>query len=1102
MSELHAWLGELGLDKYAEAFEVEEVGLDQIAALSDADLKTLGLPLGPRRAIREAARGLAEDTSVPAGEAPMLDAERRQITVMFCDLVGSTALAEQLDPEDLRRLLQAYQKACGDVMDSYAGHVAQYLGDGLMVYFGWPVAHEDDGERAVKAAIETVEAVKAVPAPAPLQVRIGIATGPVVVGETTSDATMPKLAVGETPNLAARLQGLAAADEIVVAPGTRRLIGGAIACEDMGEHVLRGIVEPVRAHKVLGPGAAGGRFEAAHPEPLEGMVGRDSEIAMLLDRWQLAQGGEGQTVLLCGEPGIGKSRIVEELRQRIADEEHVSILYQCSAHHRNTALYPITDYFARASGFDRRDRAEQKLEKLDALVDQNNLCVDEVSPLFALSLGIPTGDRYPALNMSPHRLREKTAEALVMRGVELSKSHTLLVVVEDAQWMDPTTEEALALFVDYSRDISALLIATYRPEYEPAWRGHSNVTQLTLNRLGKRQAARLVNQLTGGRSLPQEVSEQLVAKADGIPLFIEELTRTVLDSGLLVDGVDGFMLSGPLPALAVPMTLHDSLMARLDKLASVKDLVQIGACIGRDFAYELLAAVSGMESGALDEALDAMVSSGLVFRSGTPPDAVYTFKHMLIQETAHDALLKSRRQQIHANIARALEADFQDIATTQPEMLATHYTAGELPLQALPFWLAAGEMAVEGSANVEAIRHLRQGLALIAELPESADRDRLELRFQNALSTPLIANRGYADAETNRCHARARELSEQLDDGSLTFPALYGQSVSHIVLAHNDDAHAVANAFLHLAEEQSDIASMVMGQRLVGLTRIYLGRPDIARVHLERALGLYDPEQHHGLAYHYAQDPLVATLTLRSWSLLLLGFEAQSSIDRERALAAARDLGHGHTLAYCLFYAGVLQDYLRRDSRALAAHAEQLATLCERQSMVTWLPFAEAGKGWIEAIEGDAAKGTAAIAATVEARDSGQACFNTTLLLAMLAEGQARCGERDSAVASLDQALAFAEDTNERWLVADILRQKGEMSGDTEILRQAIATARAQSAKPFEVRGAITLATLWHAEGKLDQARTILADCCRDIAEDHDFPELDQGRGLLTDLGG
>jgi predicted ATPase/class 3 adenylate cyclase len=1101
VSDFHAWLGQLGLDKYAEAFEVEEVGLDQIAALSDADLKSLGLPLGPRRAILEAARGLAEETQVPVGEAPVLDAERRQITVMFCDLVGSTALAEQIDPEDLRRLLQAYQKACGTVMDRYGGHVAQYLGDGLMVYFGWPAAHEDDAERAVLAAIETLDAVKVVRAPAPLQVRIGIATGPVVVGETTSDATMPKLAVGETPNLAARLQGLAAGDAIVIAPATRRLIGGAIACEDMGEHVLRGIVEPVRAHTVLGPGAASGRFAAAHPDPLDGIVGRDSEIAMLLDRWQLAQGGEGQTVLLCGEPGIGKSRIVEELRQRIADEDHVSILYQCSAHHRNTALYPITDYFARTSGFDRRDTAEQKLDKLDALIAQNNLCVDEVSPLFALSLGIAAGDRYPALNMSPHRLRERTAEALVMRGVELSKRHTLLVVVEDAQWMDPTTEEALAMFVDYSREISVLLIATYRPEYEPGWRGHSNVTQLTLNRLGKRQAARLVDQVTGGKALPAEVRDQIVAKADGIPLFIEELTRTVLDSGLLIDGEDGFVLSGPLPELAVPMTLHDSLMARLDKLAPVKDLVQIGACIGRDFAYELLAAISGMASDALDEALDIMVSSGLVFRSGSPPDAVYTFKHMLIQETAHDALLKSRRQQIHAKIAKVLEADFQDIATTQPEMLATHYTAGGLPLQALPFWLAAGEMAVEGSANVEATRHLRQGLALIAALPESADRDRLELRFQNALSTPLIASRGYADTETNRTHARAQVLSERLGDGSLPFPALYGQCVSHTVLARNDDAHAVANAFLRLAEEQSDIASMVMGQRIVGLTRIYLGRPDIARVHLDRALGLYDPAQHHGLAYHYAQDPLVATLTLRSWSLLLLGFEAQSAIDRQRALAAARDLGHGHTLAYCLFYAGVLQDYLRRDTAALAEHAEQLATLCERQSMVTWLPFAEAGRSWIEAIQGDAAKGTAAIAATLEARDSSQACFNTTLLLTMLAEGQERCGEQNQAIASLDQALAFADDTNERWLVADILRHKGEMSGDMEILRQAVATARAQSAKPFEVRAATALARHWQSEGKTDLARDCLAESCQDITETHDFPALGAARALLENLG-
>jgi class 3 adenylate cyclase/tetratricopeptide (TPR) repeat protein len=1118
MSAVADWLDSIGLGKYAAAFETNEVSMGIVGELTDDDLREMGLPMGPRRTLLKAAATTLDvepdeknprlpTTNATSGD-PTRTAERRQITVMFCDLVGSTALSEQLDPEDLRTLMQAYQKTAGAIMRSYGGHVAQYLGDGLMTYFGWPRAHEDDAERAVLAALDVVEAVKMVAASHPLKVRIGVATGPVVVGETgDGDAAVPKLAVGETPNLAARLQDLAEADEIIVASGSHRVIGGAIVFEDMGEHTLRGIVEPVHAWKALERGQTSGRFEAAHSGPLARFIGRESEIAILLDRWRLACEGEGQMVMLCGEPGIGKSRIIEELRRAIADEKHLEVSYQCSSRHRSTALFPIADYFARMSDFDRHDTSEEKLDKLDSLIAYNELSVGEVAPLFAASLGIPTGDRYSPLQTTPHRLREKIAEALVMRGVELSKHQPLLVVIEDIHWIDPTTEEAMDLFADYCRDMRALLIATYRPEYDPAWLRHSHVTQLTLNRLGKRNAASIIDQVSSGKTLPDTVLEQVIAKADGVPLFVEELTRTVLESGLLVEGDAAYALAGPLPELAIPMTLHDSLMARLDRLAPVRDLVQIGSVIGRDFSRELLGNVSSMDEGDLDEALEAMVDSGLVFVTGVPPDTMYSFKHMLIQETAYNALLKSRLQQLHAKIAGIYEIRFKATSEGRPENIASHYSAGGSPEKALPYWLLAGERAVEASANSEAINHLRQGLELIETMTQSPDRDRQELIFLNTLSTPLIAIRGYADEETGRTHTRARDLSERLGENELPFPAMYGQCVSHTVVARHQEAREVAVEFLRLAEEHDDIAAKITGHRLIGLTDIYLGEPGPARSHLDLALDLHDPEHHEGRAYHFAQDPFTATLVLRSWSLLLLGFEDQSAADRERALNSARDLGHAHTLAYCLFYVAILQNFVRGDVPAVADASARLATLCEQQAMVTWLPFANAAQGWVQVKQGDPVDGTAAIASVVAAREQEDGSFATTLLLAMLAEGQTRLGQDSTAMKTLSRALDFADQSSERWMDADLLRRKGELEAEqgdwdaaVSTLESAVAIARKQQAAYFGLRAALALARIWSKSGKEGKAADLLKPITEDYSEGLSGSDLLAAKMLLDSL--
>jgi class 3 adenylate cyclase/predicted ATPase len=590
------WLRHHGLEQYAPAFLENEVDFALVRRLTDADLKELGLTLGARKRFLEAVENLGsqdpvqrEGASIPQG------AERRQLTILFCDLAGSTQLSQQLDPERLREVMQAYQQSCKTVIERYEGHVVQYLGDGLMVYFGWPRAHEDDAERAARSAMELIEAVKAVPLPAPLQVRIGIATGPVVVGETgAGDASVPKLAVGETPNLAARLQGLAGPDQIIIAPSTHRLTGGAFTYAALEPQVLKGILEAVQPFRVTGRGEAEGRFDAAHGQStLMPMVGRESELALIHERWAQTLAGEGQLVLLAGKPGIGKSRVTQALRQGIEGQAHLRTRYQCSPYHTQSALYPMVEHIERAAGFAREDSAELKLEKLEALLRPGGQDLAAVMPLFAALLSLPT-EKYPPLNFSPQKQKEKLLEAMVEQIGGLAKTQPVLMVFEDAHWLDPTTQELLDLLVSRIARWRVMLLITHRMEYIPGWSGEAHVTSVTLNRFNPRLGALLAEKVTGGKALPAQVIEQIVAKTDGVPLFVEELTKHVLESGFLKDTGTRYELDGPLLPLAIPSTLHDSLMARLDRLAPVKEVAQVGACIGREFSYELLAAISPM----------------------------------------------------------------------------------------------------------------------------------------------------------------------------------------------------------------------------------------------------------------------------------------------------------------------------------------------------------------------------------------------------------------------------------------------------------------------------------------------------------------------------
>jgi class 3 adenylate cyclase len=666
---------------------------------------------------------------------------------MFCDLVGSTALSARLDPEDMREIIRAYHRCCAEVINQAGGFVAQFVGDGVLAYFGYPQAHEDDAERAVRSALTLTEDVAKLRTShaTMVQIRIGISTGLVVVGDLIGDgAAQEQAVVGETPNLAARLQALAEPGQVLISQSTRRLTGGLFEYRDLGRVTLKGLSDPVQAWQVKGSSAVQSRFEAQHGSTLTPLVGRDEELELLLRRWQQAKTGDGSVVLISGEPGIGKSRLAQTLLERLSDEPHARLRYFCSPHHQDTALFPTIAQLERAAGLRRDDSDGQRLDKLEAVLAQAINDLGEAVPSLAALLSIPIGDRYPPLHLTPQKRKEKTLKALMAQVEGLAARRPVLMVVEDAHWIDPTSLELLDLTVDRVPSVQVLLIITFRPEFTPPWIGRSHVTSLILNRLPRRQRAEMVAGVTEGKALPREITNQIVERTDGIPLFIEELTKAVVESGELAAEGDHYTVKRSMSPLAIPTTLHASLLARLDRLAPVREVAQIGAALGRQFSHELISAVAPMPQKQLDDALAQLVGAELVFRRGTPPDAEYTFKHALVQDAAYSTLLRKRRQHLHRCIVVAVESQFPEIATTEPARLARHCSEAALSEKAANYWLKAGQQAMARSAMSEAAAQLIKGLDALGALPESVARQQQELDLRLALGRALMATQGWA----------------------------------------------------------------------------------------------------------------------------------------------------------------------------------------------------------------------------------------------------------------------------------------------------------------------------------------------------------------------
>jgi class 3 adenylate cyclase len=768
--DIEAWLRDLGLEQYAPAFRDNDIDAEILRDLTAEDLIAVGvISVGHRRKLLAAIAGLRDGPAVVVGrvaevatqypeDAPDRSsaAERRQLTVMFCDLVGSTALASRLDPEDLREAIGAYHRCVAETISRFDGFVAKYMGDGVLAYFGYPQAHEDDAERAVRAGLAVVEAVRKVPTPEALQVRIGLATGLAVVGDLIgSGAAQEQAVIGETPNLAARLQALAGPDQIVIPEDMRRMVGRLFEYDNLGEVEIRGLAAPVRVFRVVRESPVGSRFEALRTGETP-LVGRAEEMELISRRWAQAKAGRGQVVLISGEPGVGKSRLAEAFRQSLEGEPHTRLRYFCSPHHQDSALFPFIAQLERAAGFEREDTPAARLEKLEALVATNAPAESDLQ-LVAELLSVPLDGRYPALDLTPQRKKEKTFEALLRQLAGLARQQPVLMIFEDLHWADPSSRELLDLTMEQIGRLPVLVVATFRPEFQSPWVGQPHVTSLSLRRLGRDESEELVTELVGNSAaLPTELLDEIIERTDGVPLFLEELTKAVLEAK--GSGVNT-AASVPAAALAVPATLHASLMARLDRLgAAAKEIAQIGAAIGREFSYDLLAAVARPTEAELREALGRLVDAGLVFQRGVLPQSTFLFKHVLVQDAAHGSLLRSSRHQLHAQIADAVEALFPELMDSQPELLAQHYAEAGLVEKSVAYWGKAGRRSAARSAMEEAAAQLQKGLAQLALLPDNPERQRQELQFLSALGAALRFVGGQAAPETGHAYARAREL--------------------------------------------------------------------------------------------------------------------------------------------------------------------------------------------------------------------------------------------------------------------------------------------------------------------------------------------------------
>jgi len=1123
-----AWLESLGLARYRELFEQNAITWDVLPELNDGDLASLGIVLGHRKQLLRAIAQLSPSAesrspaSLPIGVSPEQQrvpperdqAERRQLTVMFCDLVDSTALSRRLDPEDLQDVIRRFLDASSQAIGRFNGYIAKFMGDGMLVYFGYPQAYENDAERAVHAGLAILETVKALHQDNPhpeidIAARIGIATGHVVVGELMGQDTAKERSVfGETPNLAARLQALAKPNQLIIDPVTKRLVGHEFEFADHGAVSLKGFDTPVQTWQVLSLRlSSGSRFESTRAGQLTNFVGREQEIALLLSRWREAVDGEGQVVLLCGEAGIGKSRIANSLCDRLAEERYQTMPFQCSPYHANTALYPAINFLRQAAGIAGQDSTEGQLNKLEAMMTESGIENQDTLSLLADLLSIQ-GHRWdPPLTVSSEKRKDMTLEALVHYLERLADHSPVLFIVEDAHWLDPTTLDLMTRIIGRIRQMRVLLLITFRPNFKPVWADYSHVTSLTLSRLPRRQSAELVVAMTGGKPLPLEVQQAILAKADGVPLYIEAMTENVLESGLLTEGNDAFILKCPLKGLPIPDSLHALLMERVDRLGPAKNIVQTGAAIGREFTYELLQATVEVPDSELKNALDLFVASGLMFQEGEIPLATYHFKHALVQDAAYSTLPKKPRRLLHARIADTLESRFPERVNMEPELLAYHYEQAGLTGPAVEYWHRAARRDAERSANIEALNHFNRALELLKDLPEGPERNALELDLLLARGVPLLSVKGYASDDMEYNYRRAKELLQESSGSAHEFQAIYGLWVFHLVRGQLSDALSLAEHLLPLANREQNSDLLMEAHHLLGATYYFLGRFHEAKHHLLTAISLDDPKQHRSLALRYGQDLGITARIMLARTLWILGEVEHVDTLALEAISLARAAEHPYTLVFTLVFLSRIYSAVRNATRTLELTDEAIA-VSTQYSFALGLAWATSSQGWAMAETGQEEGLGKLLHGLSATRDTGGTLDNT-FTLALLAEIYLRNNRIDEGLATIEEALTLAVTGGELFWQAELFRLQGELllkqsepsvPAAEQCFVEALKIAQEQHAKMLELRAATSLARLLLKLNRSDTARRLLNSTLSQFGAHDANPDRIEAQTILDQL--
>ena len=1116
-TDIAEWLGRQGLGQYAQTLAENHIDYSVLPDLTEDDLEKLGISLGHRKKLLRAIDAVwgtrqARDTTKVArtgaeATSPVQhrEAEFRQITVMFCDLVGSTQLSEKLDPEDLQKIIDSYRRECSTAIRRYGGEVARYLGDGVLAFFGWPYAHEDDAPRAVHAALEIVSVVTKISESVTLACRVGVCSGPVVVGEIrNSTASWSMDAVGETPNIAARLQTLAEPDTVLISESTRRLVSATFDLQGLGPQALKGITEPVRAYRVLAAKSAGSRFEAAHAGTLTPLVGRSSELRLLLDRWEKVKEGDGQVILLSGIPGVGKSRLLHELKSHVEEEPHILLHHQCSPYHNQSAFHPVIEQIEQAAHLIAREADADKITKLQAYLPRSTNSSIEPLLLIANLLSISTENQQHLSELTPQQIKNRTISTLVEMLLAFSVQRPTLCIFEDAHWLDASTLELLELMISRIAHARVLLIVSSRPEFRPTWLAHANVSTHSLTRLSQAEVKTMIRDLLRGGNMPQKLVDQIIEKADGVPLFIEELTSSTLSAPLR----ETLGHTEQPASLRVPETLSDALMERLDRAAPSRRVAQIAAVIGREFSDDLLSAAARIDEEDMQSALSLLEQADIIYRVGISPFVRFAFKHVLLRDAIYDSLLKSKRQQIHADIAAILVHDFPKLVENQPEVLALHYQEASNHQMAIRYWFESGQRAVAHSANVEAIANFRKALQLLNALPETPERIKQEIDIQLALGIPLIAVRGYTAAETREAFSRARTLCLRLGDIPEYFQALFGLWGNHWMCGKNDEALRMADEFLSRSRALSDPVLLMVANRVMGSTLLTLGDFQSSASHFEETIRLSTGREERPLYNLYMVGPRAASLLLLSWDLWILGYPDQALSRVSEALALGKDLGHPYTVAFAHYMTSVVH-LLRGDAAHALESAERSFEMSQEQRFSLYAILSRISRG--RAIGELGRLGEARVELTQgidEARRNGVG-FMLPMMDSWLADVHTKTGENEYALSFVERALTNIGDVTGRSWEAELHRQRAQilLALDPSKLREAeshlqksIEVARGQSAKSLELRAATNLAELWRAQGRPDEARALLEPICHWFNEGAETADLKQARDAQSAL--